>query len=121
MQPPKNSRMKSHAGISAPSADPRWAAHFSASASRGKKTLHATERDSPRVQKERRRFLRNVKKLPARKFIFLDEFGTNLGMTRRYARARRGQRAVGAVPANPDPNITLVMGLSHQGVVAPSI
>lgn len=60
-----------------------------------------------------------MKKLPARKFIFVDEFGTNLGMTRRYARAQRGQRAVGAVPANPDPNITLVMGLSHQGVVAP--
>lgn len=40
-------------------------------------------------------------------------------MTRRYARARRGQRAVGAVPANPDPNITLVMGLSCEGVVAP--
>lgn len=40
-------------------------------------------------------------------------------MTRRYARAPRGQRAVGAAPANPDPNITLVMGLSHRGVVAP--
>jgi transposase len=40
-------------------------------------------------------------------------------MSRRYARAQRGQRAVGAVPANPDPNITLVMGLSYQGVVAP--
>jgi transposase len=57
--------------------------------------------------------------MPARRFIFVDEFGTNLGMTRRYARAPRGQRAMGAVPANPDPNITLVMGLSHQGVVAP--
>jgi transposase len=52
-------------------------------------------------------------------FIFVDEFGTNLGMTRRYARARRGERAVGAVPCNPDPNITLVMGLRLQGVVAP--
>lgn len=40
-------------------------------------------------------------------------------MTRRYARAVRGQRAVAAVPANPDPNITLVMGLSCEGVVAP--
>jgi transposase len=92
---------------------------FSAAASREKKTLHATERDTPRVQKERRRFLREVKKLPARRFIFVDEFGTNLGMTRRYARALHGKRAVGAVPANPDPNITLVMGLSCEGVVAP--
>lgn len=64
-------------------------------------------------------FLRNVKKLPARRFIFVDEFGTNLGMARRYARALRGKRAVGAMPANPDPNITLVLGLRHDGVVAP--
>lgn len=60
-----------------------------------------------------------MKKLPARKFVFVDEFGANLGMTRRYARALRGKRAVGAVPANPDPNITLVMGLRHDGIVAP--
>jgi transposase len=71
------------------------------------------------VQKERRLFRRTVKKLPARTFIFVDEFGTNLGMARRYARAPRGKRAVGAVPNNPDPNITLVMGLRHDGVVAP--
>jgi transposase len=84
-----------------------------------KKTLHAAEQDSPRVQKERRRFRRRVKKLSARKFVFVDEFGTNLGMTRRYARALRGKRAVGAVPDNADPNITLVMGLRHDGIVAP--
>lgn len=60
-----------------------------------------------------------MKKLPARKFVFVDEFGANLGMTRRYARALRGKRAVGAVPSNPDPNLTLVLGLRHDGVVAP--
>ena len=60
-----------------------------------------------------------MKKLSPRKLIFVDEFGTNLGMTRRYARAPRGQRAVGSAPGNPDPNITLVMGLSCEGVVAP--
>jgi transposase len=49
----------------------------------------------------------------------VDEFGTNLWMARRYARAPRGERAVGAVPYNPDPNITLVMGLRLEGVVAP--
>jgi len=60
-----------------------------------------------------------VKTLHTSKFVFIDEFGTNLGMTRRYARAPRGERAVGAVPFNPDPNITLVMGLRLDGVVAP--
>jgi transposase len=51
--------------------------------------------------------------------VFVDEFGTNLGMTRRYARAPRGVRAHGAVPKNPDPTITLTMGLGAEGVVAP--
>jgi transposase len=40
-------------------------------------------------------------------------------MARRYGRAPRGRRAYGKVPANPDPNITLVMGLGLRGVVAP--
>lgn len=71
------------------------------------------------MQEARRIFLRNVKKLPARRLIFVDEFGANLGMTRRYARALRGKRAVGAVPNNPDPNLTLVLGLRHDRIVAP--
>lgn len=51
--------------------------------------------------------------------VFVDEFGTNLGMTRTYARARRGERAHGAVPCNTDPNITLTLGLRLRGFVAP--
>jgi transposase len=56
--------------------------------------------------------------LPQR-LIFIDEFGTNLGMTRRYGWALSGERACGAVPTNPDPNVTLVMGLRLEGLVAP--
>lgn len=51
--------------------------------------------------------------------IFVDEFGTHLGMSRFYGRAPSGQRAHASVPCNTDPNITLVMGLSSEGVVAP--
>jgi hypothetical protein len=51
--------------------------------------------------------------------IFIDEFGTHLGMTRRYARAPKGHRAWGKAPCNTDPNITLVMGLGLRGLVAP--
>jgi transposase len=53
--------------------------------------------------------------------IFLDEFGANLGMTRHYGYAPRGQRAYGAAPANTDPNLTLVLGLELQGLVAPVV
>jgi hypothetical protein len=40
-------------------------------------------------------------------------------MTRRYGWATMGDRALGAAPLNVDPNITLIMGLRLDGVVAP--
>lgn len=54
-----------------------------------------------------------------RRLVFVDEFGTALDLTRRYARAPRGRRAPGAVPDNPGPNVTLTFGLRLRGVVAP--
>ncbi|WP_281180885.1 transposase [Chondromyces crocatus] len=49
----------------------------------------------------------------------MDEFGVNLGQTRRYGRAQHGQRVCGHAPAKTEPNITLTIGLSLQGIVAP--
>jgi len=91
------------------------------------KVLHASERDRPDVQRARRAFRRRARRRVQRRRrarrrgreIYVDEFGTHLGMTRRYARAPRGERAVGRVPVNSDPNVTLTMGLSRRGVVAP--
>lgn len=40
-------------------------------------------------------------------------------MGRRYGWAHVGERAEGAVPLNPDPNITLVMGIRLGTIVAP--
>ena len=55
-----------------------------------------------------------------RRLVFVDEFGTNLGMTRAHARSVRGQRACGSAPQNTDPPITLVMGVRlGQSVLAP--
>ncbi len=87
---------------------------------RKKKVLHATEQDRPDVQRARRAFRRWAQRHRGRRFIFLDEFGTHLGLTRRYARARRGHRAVGDAPDTPDPNVTLTVGLSGRGIVAPT-
>jgi transposase len=86
---------------------------------RKKKVLHATERDRPEVRRARRAFRRRAQRRRGRRHIFIDEFGAHLGLTRRYARAPRGRRAVGKVPANPDPNVTLTMGLSRGGPIAP--
>lgn len=50
---------------------------------------------------------------------FLDESGTNLGFTRRFGRARPGQRVVEGTPGNSGPHYTLLAALSTQGVQAP--
>ena len=88
---------------------------------RKKKALHAAEQDRPEVQRARRAFRRRARRARRRRFLFIDEFGLNLGMTRRYARARRGQRAVGKAPVNADPNVTLTMTLSARKIMAPVV
>jgi hypothetical protein len=50
--------------------------------------------------------------------VFVDESGTNLGLTPRYGRAPRGTRVVGVVPRNHGPNVTLWAAMSLEGIVA---
>ena len=50
--------------------------------------------------------------------VFVDESGTNLSLTPRYGRAPRGQRAVGIVPRNHGPNVTLFAAMGVAGVTA---
>jgi transposase len=52
---------------------------------------------------------------PAR-LVFVDECGTHTSMTRRRARAVRGERARGAVPRNRGPVTTLLSGVSLAGM-----
>lgn len=48
--------------------------------------------------------------------MIVDECGSNLNLTPLYARAPRGQRAIGRVPRNTPPNTTLIASLSLQGI-----
>ena len=48
--------------------------------------------------------------------VFIDETSTHTAMTRRRARAPRGQRAFGHVPRNHGPNITLLAALMPAGI-----
>jgi transposase len=87
--------------------------------SRKKKTFHATERDTDeKVRQARKEYRRQQPTMPARKLIFVDESGTNLGMARTYGRAPIGQRVLGAKPQNRGPNISLVGALGIKGVTA---
>jgi len=48
--------------------------------------------------------------------VFLDESGSNIALTRLYARAPRGKRARGSLPRNRRKNVTLLASLSLSGI-----
>jgi transposase len=73
------------------------------------------------VVAERAAFRRRARRRDLNRYVFVDEFGLNMGMTRRYARAPRGVRAVGHAPVNYGDNITLVFGVRLSGIVAPML
>jgi transposase len=54
--------------------------------------------------------------LTACDLLFVDETSTHTAMTRRRSRAPRGERAVGRVPRNHGPNITLLAALTPEGI-----
>jgi transposase len=68
------------------------------------------------VQRLRARWRQTRRDLDARRLIFVDESGLNLALTRLYARAPRGQRAVGAVPQNYGENLTVLAALDARGI-----
>lgn len=84
------------------------------------KSLHASERDTPEVQVKRRRFRGKVRKIDARRLIFLDETGINTAMTPRHAWASRGERAVGSVPTSWG-STTVIAAIGLDGVKAPLV
>src|SRR5512135_3313616 len=86
--------------------------------SRTKKSLHAQQRDPPRVRRKRRLFRRWMALLDPACLVFVDETGATTAMTRTYGRAPVGQRVTGSVPGRWK-SVTLVAGLRLSGVVAP--
>ena len=77
-----------------------------------KKSLGAAERDEAQRQAFRDRLTTRL----AADFVIVDESGTNLNLTPRYARAPCGQRAYGQVPRNTPPNTTLIAALTMSGM-----
>jgi transposase len=83
-----------------------------------KKSLHASERDTERVQQARAAYQEDIAALDAARFKFIDESGVNLAMTRRYGRAPQGERVMGAIPQNYGANVTMLAALGIDGVEA---
>lgn len=85
---------------------------------RKKKTLHADEQQSPRVQRQRRAFKKKLAGVDPEHLVFVDESGATTGMTRTYGRAPQGERVQATAPGAWQ-NVTLIAGMRTAGVVAP--
>jgi len=83
-----------------------------------KKSLHASERDRPDVQKKRRSFRRQVSQIDPKRLVFVDETGVTTAMTPTRAWAPRGERAVASAPASWE-TVTVIAALGLDGVRAP--
>jgi transposase len=76
---------------------------------------------SERREEERASWREQMKDVDATRMIFLDECGSNIALTPRYARAPKGQRAHGRVPRNRGKNTTVLASLSLSGIGASMI
>jgi hypothetical protein len=85
---------------------------------RKKKSLHASEQDTPRVQALRAAWRRICRRWDPQKLVFVDESGLSIAMTRLYGRAPRGQRVIGSVPQNYGQPLTVLAALDRHGMRA---
>ncbi len=76
-----------------------------------KKSRRASERDATKRATWRER----TAGIEPDRFVWVDETGSNLGLTRTHSRAPRGQRAYGDVPHRRGPNRTLITALTLDG------
>ena len=85
---------------------------------RKKKTRFAEERDTPRVQEQRRAFCQEMATVDANHLVFIDETGATTAMSRTHGRAPAGERVQATVPGAWK-NVTLIAGMRRSGVIAP--
>lgn len=83
-----------------------------------KKSLISVEQTRPDVIARRKKYWDDVAPVPPEKIVFLDETGSNRGMTKRTAWAPVGCRAVDLVPGNKGKNVTLIGAVRVNGPVA---
>jgi len=76
-----------------------------------KKSIRAQERS----EAKRAIWREQTRGVELERFVWIDETGSHLGMTRRYSRAPRGQRAYGTAPSSRGKNRTLITSLTLAG------
>jgi transposase len=77
-----------------------------------KKTLSASERD----EAARKEWRKQAAPIEPSLWVFVDEFGSNTGLTRTHARSPRGERACASAPRNHGANRTTIASLTLEGL-----
>jgi transposase len=86
-----------------------------------KKTCHAAEQERADVAAAREAWRETQGGLSIDRLVFIDETWATTNMTRRYGRARRGQRLVAAVPHGHWKTTTFIGALTADGLTAPAV
>jgi len=108
----KSSNKSSRQNVARPPAWPRSPGAYKCCTSHGKKSLIARERD----EKARQKFRNLTQSLASEHFVFIDEMGSNLGLTRLYGRAHPGQRVLDQVPGDRGGNVSTIGAMSLTGI-----
>ncbi len=83
-----------------------------------KKSLHANERDTEANHQRREAFVERLRLIDPERLIDLEESGVSPQMTKRYGRARRGQRIAEATPEGNWKTLTILGAMSLRGMIA---
>ena len=85
---------------------------------RKKRRVKAAEQDREDVAEARAAWRAELAGVDPARLVFIDETGIDTRMTRPYARAARGERAVGKVPRGRWERLTVLGALALDGLVA---
>jgi hypothetical protein len=80
--------------------------------------LHASEKETERVQKLRVEFWLKIQAILPENLIFIDEAGVILSLIRKNARARKGKRAHSKGPHKRSKNVSLIGTIGMRGFIA---
>ncbi len=69
------------------------------------------------MQQLRVQYWREIVQVNLKNLVFVDETGSNLAMTRRYARSSKGSRAYDDAPYQRGNNLTLIGAMALRGLV----